>query len=223
MAKASDRPSEAVLQKFFKRRIAAILIAHVFMGLAITLLRFSLFGNDPFSCMQLGYSNVSGLTYGTCVIIFNLIVIGPIYLLDKSYVQLGTLVNMFLTGPIVDIWYWCLSSFAFFTEPTFGVRVGFLIVGVLISCFGVSLYMMTHLGMGPYDAISWIAAARSKGRFQFRSCRVMLDTCAVIIGFICGSIVHVGTLIMALFTGPLVNFFNENVSVRLIYKGRRAA
>lgn len=88
-------PNRAVLQKFFKRRLVAILAAHVIMGFSITLLRFSLFGNDPFSCMQLGYSNVSGLSYGTCVLIFNAIVIGPIYILDKSYVQLGTVIICF--------------------------------------------------------------------------------------------------------------------------------
>ena len=215
---ASNR---AVLQKFFKRRLVAILAAHVIMGFSITLLRFSLFGNDPFSCMQLGYSNVSGLSYGTCVLIFNAIVIGPIYILDKSYVQLGTVINMLLTGPIVDIWYWCLSVFTTLTEPTMFTRIVLLISGVIICCLGVSLYMMSHLGMGPYDAIGWIVAARSKGKFQFRSARVMIDTCAVAIGFICGSIVSIGTLIMASCTGPLVSFFNEYVSVPLIYKGRK--
>ena len=45
--------------------------------------------------MQLGYSNVSGLFYGAYVLIFNAIVIEPIYILAKSYVQLGTVVKCF--------------------------------------------------------------------------------------------------------------------------------
>ena len=55
------------------RRVPAILAAHVVMGFSVVLMRLSLFGNDPFSCMNLGYAGVSGLSYGTCVIIFNLL------------------------------------------------------------------------------------------------------------------------------------------------------
>lgn len=80
------------------RRVPAILAAHVVMGFAVVLMRLSLFGNDPFSCMNLGYAGVSGLSYGTCVIIFNLALIIPVALLDRSYLRFGTLINMFMLG-----------------------------------------------------------------------------------------------------------------------------
>ena len=65
------------------RRVAAILGAHVFMGFSVVLMRMSLCGNDPFSCMNLGYAGVSGLSYGTCVILFNLGLIIPVLLLVR--------------------------------------------------------------------------------------------------------------------------------------------
>ena len=36
------------------RWVPAILAAHILMGFAVVLMRLSLFGNDPFSCMNLG-------------------------------------------------------------------------------------------------------------------------------------------------------------------------
>ena len=92
------------------RRVPAILAAHVVMGFAVVLMRLSLFGNDPFSYMNLGYAGVSGLSYGTCVIIFNLALIIPVALLDRSYLRFGTLINMFMLGIIADFWYALLYS-----------------------------------------------------------------------------------------------------------------
>lgn len=199
------------------RRVPAILGAHILMGFSVVLMRLSLFGNDPFSCMNLGYAGVSGLSYGTCVILFNLALIIPVALLDRSYLRFGTLINMFMLGIIADFWYALLGPMAIFTEPDLPLRVLLLTGGVVLTCLSCSLYMSTRLGMGPYDAIGWIISERSGGRVPFRIVRVLIDACAVTIGFACGSIVGLGTLVLACGTGPLIEFFNQKVSLPLLY------
>lgn len=212
-----------ILQKMkrdpiIKKRVIAILLAHVIMGFSIDLLRFSLFGNDPFSCMQLGFSNFFNASYGTCVIIFNLFAIVPIFLIDRSFIQFGTLVNMFLTGPIVDAWYWImLKIYPDFIALTMTGRSICLIAGVIICCYGCSMYMISNLGMGPYDAIGWIIEKVSRKKIPFKYARIGIDTVSTSTGFILGSIVGLGTLIMALGTGPLVTFFN-GINRPLIYQ-----
>ena len=199
------------------RRVPAILAAHVVMGFAVVLMRLSLFGNDPFSCMNLGYAGVSGLSYGTCVIIFNLALIIPVALLDRSYLRFGTLINMFMLGIIADFWYGLLEPLTIFAEPSLPLRGLLLASGVVLTCLSCSLYMSSRLGMGPYDAIGWILSERSGGRVPFRVVRILIDACAVTIGFTCGSIVSLGTLVMACGTGPLIEFFNQKVSLPLLY------
>ena len=202
------------------RRVPAILIAHVVMGFAVVLMRLSLFGNDPFSCMNLGYAGVLGLSYGTCVIIFNLALIIPVALLDRSYLRFGTLINMFMLGIIADFWYALLGPLAIFAEPSLPLRGLLLASGVVLTCLSCSLYMSSRLGMGPYDAIGWILSERSGGRVPFRVVRIIIDACAVTIGFACGSIVGLGTLVLACGTGPLIEFFNQKVSLPLLYGNR---
>ena len=202
------------------RRVPAILIAHVVMGFAVVLMRLSLFGNDPFSCMNLGYAGVSGLSYGTCVIIFNLALIIPVALLDRSYLRFGTLINMFMLGIIADFWYALLEPLAIFAEPSLPLRGLLLASGVVLTCLSCSLYMSSRLGMGPYDAIGWILSERSGGKVPFRVVRILIDACAVTIGFACGSIVGLGTLVLACGTGPLIEFFNQKISLPLLYGER---
>ena len=204
--------------RLLQRRIFFILLAHVILGLAVNLLRIALFGNDPFSCMQLGFSKFFNVSYGTCVIIFNLIAIVPIFLIDRSYIQIGTLINMFMFGPIVDALYVVMAMI----YPDLGyislaARSACLILGVLVCCYGASMYMVTNLGMGPYDAIGWIVEKLTNKKVPFKFARMGLDATATVVGFIFGSIVGLGTLIMALGTGPLIVFFTDNINRKLVY------
>ena len=206
--------------RLLQRRIFFILLAHVILGLAVNLLRIALFGNDPFSCMQLGFSKFFNVSYGTCVIIFNLIAIIPIFLIDRSYIQIGTLINMFMFGPIVDALYVVMSMiYPDLGYISFAARVACLILGVLVCCYGASMYMVTNLGMGPYDAIGWIIEKLTNKKVPFKFARMGLDGTATVVGFLFGSIVGVGTLIMALGTGPLIVFFTDTINRRLVYGG----
>lgn len=205
--------------KLLQRRIFFLLLAHVILALAVNLLRISLFGNDPFSCMQLGLSKFFNASYGTCVIIFNLIAIIPIFLIDRSYIQIGTIVNMFAFGPLVDAWYAIMIR----VYPDLGyismvARIACLVLGVIICCYGASMYMATNLGMGPYDAIGWIVEKLTNKKVPFKYARMALDGTSTVVGFIFGSIVGLGTLTMALGTGPLIILFN-GINRPLIYGG----
>jgi uncharacterized membrane protein YczE len=219
LAASSEKATKSRTTSFpnIKRRMLALLFGNIIMGLAMSMLRLSLFGNDPFSCMNLGYSNVSALSFGTCIILFNCVLIIPVLLFERSYIQIGTLVNMFLLGPFSDLWYDLLLVLFGSTELPLSIRIALLVFGVTISCFGASLYICAKLGMGPYDAIGWILVARSGQKFKFRYVRMCIDFVAVSIGFTFGSIVGLGTLTMAFFTGPLISFFNNKINMRLIY------
>ena len=163
------------------RRIIAFVAAFVIMGCTINLIKFSIFGTDPFTCLCIGLSKVSGVSTGNCMMIFSAVAIIPMLVIARKYVQLGTVAYLFLLGPLVDLYDMFLVHFQIFLEPTLAMRILFFTVGTLIGCLAASLYM-----------------------------------CAKI-GFICGSIVGIGTFILAFGMGPILSFYNENVSKPLIY------
>ncbi|MDQ0204177.1 YczE/YyaS/YitT family protein [Pectinatus haikarae] len=216
LKKIISNSSETGTDCRLKHRFAAIVFGNIIMSLSISMMRLSLFGNDPFSCMNLGYSILTGLTFGKCVIIYNCIIILFVFLLDKSFINIGTLINMFLLGPASDIFYDILLILLG-SNSSLTIRIILLLLGILISCYGTSAYICSNFGMGPYDAAGWIVEKKSKGRIKFRYARIFWDFLSVSIGFSLGSIVGIGTIIMALFTGPLISFFNRNINMPLIY------
>lgn len=224
MSKNGGFFSDMVNVERFKERMIALFVANAIMAVGIDFLRLALFGNDPFSCMNLGYSNVTGLSFGTCAIAFNIATIIPVFLYDKKYVQIGTVVNMFFLPIMADFFHPSIIGLVGTETPEdMMVRVILMAAGVTVCCYGCSMYYCSDFGMGPYDAIGWIVERMTNKKLPFKYARIILDFTAVAIGFTFGSIVGAGTVIMAFFTGPLVVFFSDKINYKLVYGHEREA
>lgn len=199
----------------FKKRIVMTASGVILCAIAVGFFKCSEFGVDPFQCFAQGAWSrffAEKASYGTYYIVLSGIMLAVDLLIARSYMGIATLVNMFLTGYIVDFTYTVLNSLC--PDAVLLVRIIFLAIAVLLMCFASSLYMTSNLGVSVYDAIPIVIANKSK--FPFRFVRIGCDLICVCIGTLCGLIPGVGTLITALFMGPLIDFFNHSFSERLL-------
>lgn len=193
------------------RRITAMLAAVIIMGIGVSLYVLGGMGADPFSTLNLGVSSKLGLTFGTWQIIFNGILLAAIFFIDRSMLGLGTLGNMFLIGITADMFNSLLADIAPPTEELgIPLRVALTLLGVVCQILGCSFYVTANLGMAPYDCVSFIVPNRTK--IPFRWWRIISDFTCVVIGFLCGATVGLGTLIMAFGTGPLLPLCNKYIA-----------
>ncbi|MGN0742101.1 MAG: membrane protein, partial [Candidatus Fimadaptatus sp.] len=107
-----------------------------------------------------------------------------------------------------------------FPDPTLATRIVFLVIGVVVMCFASAIYFTADLGVSVYDAIA--LHLDKKLPIPFRIIRICTDLICVGIGFALGAVVGVGTLITALFMGPLIDVFNRTVARPFLY-GHKAA
>lgn len=82
-----------------------------------------------------------------------------------------------------------------------------LFVGVLIFTFGCALYMATDQGESPYDAIAPTICQQTNK--PYASVRKAQDLLVLLIGFIAGGPIGIGTIICAFGAGPLISFWNK--------------
>lgn len=201
-----------------RRRIASNIVAINIMCFATAMLRLSNFGTDPYSCMNLGFSLVSSLSFGTCTSIVCFLLFIPVLLLGRQFIKAGTIIYLLLLGPLCDVYSFILFSAVGLPETlNITSRICFLAFGILTSCLGVSFYLCSNIGLGPYDAIPWIMEHRSNGHVTYKWGRILCDCTCILLGFLCGSIIGIGTLAMACCTGPIVSFFNRHAAVPFIY------
>lgn len=195
------------------RRIVMTVFGVLIAGFSVGMFNFSAFGMDPFQVLSHGIAAHVPLRYGTFYMLLNLLMLVFIFFIDRSKIGLGTIINIFLLGYVVEF-----SSMLFqnlIPEPTLVIRAAFLAVAVIVICLGSSLYFIGDLGVSTYDAVALILSEKKVARFQY--CRIGSDLICTVVGYLLGATVGLGTLVTAFFMGPVIAAFNRWVSVPLRY------
>lgn len=200
-------------------RIVWVVIANLILALGIGMLRLSGFGTDPFTAMNLGVSSYLPVSFGVYQMLFNIVLFIPVFILDRKSFGVGALVNMLLLGYFVEFFMALFAMMGVTIEGLAGsliAQVPILVAGVLVVCLGIALYMACDLGSAPYDRISVIVETYSHGKIRFKWARICLDIISTAVGFATGSVIGIGTVIIAFFTGPIVSFFRDTVVARIM-------
>lgn len=196
------------------KRILMMLIGNVILGTGAGMLRAADFGVDPYQCFVLGIDKALKLGYGTTFVIVNAVFLVLMLILARKMFNLGTLVNMFFLGYIIDFSYSMCMKIT--SSPSFFVRVVYFIVSILLITFSSSVIYTADMGVSTYD---WIAlkTAEVQKKVSFKWCRVGTDLVCVIIGLVFSIIPGIGTIVTAFLLGPLVSFFRTYCSEPFLY------
>lgn len=207
-----------------KKRILMSVIGVVICGVSVGFFKRASFGIDPFQSMMSGLAAVIPISFGLLYVIVNLCLLLISLINDRSKIGIATFINLFLLGYIVDY----SHQFILKLFPELGIagRLIMLVIGVVILCLSSSLYFTADLGVSTYDAVALILSEKWKV-MPFKFWRITTDLCCVLLGIalyllsgnpISGlaQIIGVGTVIIAFFMGPLIDWFNRHVSQKLL-------
>ena len=196
------------------KRILMMLIGNVILGTGAGMLRAADFGVDPYQCFVLGIDKALKLGYGTTFVIVNAVFLVLMLILARKMLNVGTLVNMFFLGYIIDFSYSMCMKIT--SSPSFFVRVVYFIVSILLITFSSAVIYTADMGVSTYD---WIAlkTAEVQKKVSFKWFRVGTDLVCVIIGLVFSIIPGIGTIVTAFLLGPLVSFFRTYCSEPFLY------
>lgn len=206
--------------------VLGVLISAVSVGF----FKRATFGVDPFQSMMAGLSELVPIPFGTLYVIVCVLFLIFSLVTDRHYIGLATVINLFLVGYIADFSHNTLNRLL----PDLGIpgRIVCLLIGIVVMCLASSLYFTADLGVSVYDAVALVITNTWK-KGQFRWVRILTDCVCVCLGLLLhflsggtvsglGAVVGVGTIVTALFMGPLIDFFNRKVAQPML-RGRAAA
>lgn len=196
------------------RRILMTVFGVLICGFSVSMFDFSNMGLDPFQVFAHGIWKHQPLDFGTFYMIINLIMLVAIFFLSRKKIGLGTVINIFLLGYVVDFFSKLWGNIIL--NPSIFLKILFLLMGIVIMCFASALYFTADMGVSTYDAVALILSER-QSKIKFQYCRIGTDLVCTIIGFSLGATIGVGTLVTAFFMGPLIAFFNKTVAIPLRY------
>lgn len=198
-----------------------------FVGMSVIQFGVALFlktniGSDTFTVFTQGLSivlNKTGLkdlsivhaiagkaevTPGVANMIILIVLFTIIILVDRKHIKIGTLICVVGVGPIIDLGVKVVSYFPVESYNYF-VRMLLVLAGCFIIAVGFSIISASDIGVAPNDIVPFII--KDKLNFQYRWIRICFDATFLIIGFILGGTVGVGTIIAMLATGPFIQLF----------------
>ncbi|MGL4344048.1 MAG: YczE/YyaS/YitT family protein [Cellulosilyticaceae bacterium] len=181
-----------------------MLIGIILIGIGIAVFVKSGMGSEPFTVMTLALSEKLGMSLTLFQGGFNVVILIVVLIFDRSKVYIGTLANMFLIAPIIEMFAPVLDALL---PGAGGFLVNFTLmaVGCLVIAVGVGLYLGADVGLAPYDII--VVVISEKSGVPYRWVRMSADAICVTIGLIAGGVVGLSTVSAVLLLGPLVGYF----------------
>ena len=198
------------------KRIVMALAGTILAGASIGGMQKANLGIDPFSSFIMAVVNLTHFTYAVCFFVIIALLLCVMILINRRMVGIATVLNLLICGNIAT---WIKGVLDRTMSVTLGmpVRLILLMISLIVMCFGASLYFTADLGVSAYDAIALTLSERHE-KPEFRIFRIMTDTICCMVGFVCNVTLGIGTVITALFMGPVIQWFNEHVSNIILYR-----
>ncbi len=155
-------------------------------------------GNPPWDVFHEDFAVSSPFSIGVAAIITSFAVL-LLWIPLRERPGLGTLANAVLIGVFID-----LTVITIDTPSRLLLQVALMIGGVVLVGIGSGLYIGVRLGPGPRDGLMTGLAKRG---ISLRLARTGVEAVAMLVGWMLGGTVGVGTLVFALGIGPLVQVF----------------
>ncbi|MEX0663894.1 MAG: hypothetical protein WD598_03865 [Acidimicrobiia bacterium] len=181
-----------------RRRLPRLLVGIFVISVGISLTLEARLGVSPYDVLHQGLSDVTGLSFGTVVVLLGLLILLLWIPLGQRF-GIGTLINALSIGFVVDA---CRDAIPHTSALEW--RWPMLIGGIVITAVGIGLYIGAGLGPGPRDGLMTGIAAKGHPLWIVRT---VLELSALGAGWALGGNVGIGTLLFALGIGPLGHWF----------------
>lgn len=188
-----------------KEKTVVIRIARLFLGLFIFALGIVVtinanLGLQPWDVLHQGISLNTSLTLGQASISFGLLLLVINFFLGER-IGWGTVANIFFIGIFMDL---IMMSNLIPVASNFFVGLMMEALGMFLIGIGSYFYIDSELGAGPRDGIMIALTKRTKKPVSL--IRNSIEALALVVGYLLGGYVGVGTIIMALTIGYFVSF-----------------
>jgi uncharacterized membrane protein YczE len=183
----------------FPERLLRLLVGLFLYGFTMAMMVESTLGLDPWDVFHQGVANHVSLTFGQVVIVVGALVL-LLWIPLRQLPGIGTILNVIVIGLAADF------GIGLIHRPhDLWLRIPLLLGGIVGNAMAGALYIGAQLGPGPRDGL-WLGLVRRTGR-SVRLWRTTIEVSVLVVGFLLGGTVGLGTVLYAVMIGPLVQIF----------------
>ncbi|WP_327253483.1 membrane protein YczE [Streptomyces sp. NBC_01244] len=189
------------------RRVPQLLLGLAGYGAAVMTLVQSGLGTASWSVLTDGAAKSLGISFGWATNLISLLVLLA-WIPLRELPGLGTVLNVAIVGFAAD------ATAAVLPAPQgTAAALAYLALGLVALGFFDALYLGAQYGSGPRDGI--MTGLVRLTRLPVATVRTGIEVTVAGLGWLLGGTLGLGTVFVALCTGPLVGWFLPRLTVRL--------
>ena len=181
------------------KTLLMVFLGNIIFGLGVAVIIAAGAGLDPWTILAEGLGLIFDVSIGFATFIVSVSVL-ILWIPLRQIPGFGTVINTIVVASVIDIALPWLPKPA---DDLLWLQLIQLLIGILICGIGSGIYLTGNLGPGPRDGLM-TGLQRITGR-PIALVRASIEIIVVIIGWLLGGTVGVGTIIFAIFIGPAVS------------------
>lgn len=178
------------------RRVVQLLLGLFLFGISMAMMLRAGIGLPPWDVLAQGLHRQTGLSFGLLTVIIGALVL-LLWIPLRQKPGVGTVLNVLLIGPAADL------GLAVIPQQHEPVLQGLLFAGGLtLIAVASGLYIGARLGPGPRDGL--MTGLHDRLGMRIGVARTVVEVTVLLVGWLLGGQVGIGTLAFALLVGPMV-------------------
>jgi uncharacterized membrane protein YczE len=179
------------------RRILQLLVGLLLYGAGCALTVQAGLGVDPWTVFAQGLSVRTGIGIGWITNIVGFFVL-LLWIPLRQKPGVGTVANILLVGTSMQIVLGIVPA-----VTGFAAQLATLLGGILLVALASGLYIGARFGPGPRDGL--MTGMNARLGWPIWLCRALVEVSVLIVGWLLGGTVGIGTVLFAVLIGPLVH------------------
>jgi uncharacterized membrane protein YczE len=185
-------PSGRELARRFPPLVAGLLV----IGFSISISVRAELGVAPWDVLHQGLAKATGTSIGVVLVLVGLLVLLA-WIPLRQHLGIGTILNTLSIGFIANLGLEWIPE-----QHALAARIALLALAVFGFGLGGGLYIGCGLGPGPRDGLMTAITARG---YRLWIVRTVIECSVLVVGFLLGGKVGIGTVVIALTIGPLTH------------------
>ncbi len=178
------------------------------LGLAISSAGTALFyaadlGSGAMATFSDGLHLLLDISYGNANTLSNMVLLVVLFFLQKSYINVGTVLCVFTIGPWVNLFTPVFQATGL-AQANMCLRLLAAAGGTVCMGVGLGLYVSVGCGLGAMEGI--VMYCRERFHISVGVCKIIQDVTLALPGILLGARWGVGTVIAMFCTGPVLQF-----------------
>jgi uncharacterized protein len=198
----------------FTKRLIFWLCGLIILSFGVTLTIKANLGAGAWDALNVGLSNLSGLTVGSFVIVVGILMMLLNAWLLSSRPDFLALFTIFIIGFLID--FWMLVVLSYFEPSDWIGKLLTLGFGLLIIGVGVAVYIQPKFPINPLD--NFMLGISKRFKVSLAAAKTIGEILGLILALAVKGPIGIGTIIVMVAIGPSIQLFVpfiEKLAIRL--------